>query len=161
MVENFQASLWNRKIILKFLLAFLKKESFFPSLPLGDLFQCIVHVIVGFRNNFQNHCWLSEQLFSKAATWKLDQASWRGLLEVFSELVSDSKELSRQLYNFFTKRHPSFVETIVTHSKCTDSSCATIPLMSRLSLLSVWCIIVLTAVHCMFACLSWIPNLST
>jgi hypothetical protein len=50
----------------------------------------------GFWNNFQDHRRLSGQLLvSQAAVGKLEQASWRDLLEGFLQLVSDFIEASR------------------------------------------------------------------
>ncbi len=64
-----------------------------------------VHVITGFRNYFQNHRLLSEQLLeSQAAAWKPEQASYRWLLESLSELVSDFREASRNFIFKFLKK---------------------------------------------------------
>ncbi len=55
---------------------------------------------------------LSEQLFkSQAATWKPEQTSWRGLVEGFSELVSDFIAASRNFIIFSTKRQQNLVKS--------------------------------------------------
>jgi hypothetical protein len=54
--------------------------------------------MAGFRDNFQDHRRLSEQIFERqAAIGKPEQASRRGFLEGFSQLVSDFIEAGRYL----------------------------------------------------------------
>jgi hypothetical protein len=71
-----------------------------------------VHVVAGFRNNFQNHRRLwNNFLESQATAWKPEQASWRGFLEGFSELVSDFVEATETLFEiFYTKNQPKIVK---------------------------------------------------
>ncbi len=64
---------------------------------------------------------LSEQFSgSHAAFGKPEQASWRGLLEEFSQLLSDSlKQAETLFWTFFCKRQPEIVEIVSAHIKST------------------------------------------
>jgi hypothetical protein len=56
---------------------------------------------------------LKQLLESQAATWKPEQASWRGLMEVFLELVSDLIATSKNFILIFsTKGQLNIVKTI-------------------------------------------------
>ncbi len=65
---------------------FIKPQNLCSCCPLLSFvnFSSYIHVKAGFRKNFHNHRRLLERLLeSQAATWKPEQASWRGLLEGF------------------------------------------------------------------------------
>jgi hypothetical protein len=67
-----------------------------------------IFIITGcFQNNF---------LGSQATTWKREQASRRGLLEYFSELVSDFMEASRNTFLNLHKKG-NIVKSISAHKK--------------------------------------------
>ncbi len=100
-VFKYQPTQFNRKINMKFLLVSLKtltnsknrsesriKFLFWLSLALiGRFFQCTF--IAGFRNNFQDHRRVTEQLLdTHTAIRKPVKALWRGILEGISQLVS-------------------------------------------------------------------------
>ncbi len=73
-----------------------------------------VHVLAGFRNNFQNHRWLSEQLLwlpesrKKRDYWSNFQNKW----------FHRSKQ--KLYFQFSSKRQPNIVRTISTHTKSVD-----------------------------------------
>ncbi len=117
--SNFQSFLLNRKINGKFLLASLKTLiaslikffcSCFPPLSLVEFFQCTF--MSGFRNNFQNHRRLSEQLLeSQAAFGKPEQATYRITGRIFT--ISSGKCFPRTrkhgetlFWIFFIKGQP-------------------------------------------------------
>ena len=102
-ILHFQAALWKRKIIIKYLLTSLKtvtnskqisesRKNFcssFPSLFLVNFLQCK----------------------SQAASWKPVQVYWSELLEGFSEWVSDFEEASKiVMFNFFHRRTAKYCE---------------------------------------------------
>ncbi len=109
------------KLILSFCLLLWKKlansknrsESRLKSLfrlsfaLLGRFFPLYIHCR-GFRNNFQDHRRVTEQLLKmQAAIRKPIQALWSGLLEGISQLVSYFIEASRNfIWISFTKRQP-------------------------------------------------------
>jgi hypothetical protein len=64
--------------------------------------------MAGFRNNFQDHGRLLEQLLgSQAAIIKPEQAPRRGLLKELSQLVSDFIEASTNLIFGFSSQNDS------------------------------------------------------
>ncbi len=75
----------------------------------------------GFWNNFQDHKQLSYQLLESHAVFrKKEQAFWRGLLDRFSQLVSDFIEVSRNfIFDFLLKKTAKNVKTISAHTKST------------------------------------------
>jgi hypothetical protein len=76
--------------------------------------------MAGFQNNFQNHRRLLEQLLkSQAASGNPEQAPFRGLLEGFSQLVSDYIEACRNfILDFLHKKTVKKCEkTFSAHSK--------------------------------------------
>ncbi len=112
---------YERKMIIKFLLASLitltnSEDCSKSCIRISVLaFLCwhwsifCIYVQVGFWNKFENHRWLSKQLYSQAATWKPEQASWRRLLERFSEFVKD-KQAETSFLTFSAKRQPNHVK---------------------------------------------------
>jgi hypothetical protein len=109
MVFKFLACLVQEKIKIKFLLASLKtlknskKCSVSRSVPAflcshwSNFSPCTF--IASFRNNFEDHRRVTEQLLeTQAAIRKPEQALWRGLLEGISQIVSDFIEASRNFY---------------------------------------------------------------
>ncbi len=134
MVLNFSGCLVKEKsnYCTKLLLAFLKQLLILKIIPKDSseflfrvsfcvmvcFLQCTVHVIASFRNNFKNHtCFQNNFLKSLTTTWKLEKASWRGLLEGFSELVSDFKEASRNLIFIFSTKGSQYCKTISADTK--------------------------------------------
>ncbi len=83
------------KIVPKAASEFLFRLSFSLVGGFSQVYSTI-HVIAGFRNNFQVDRRLPEQLLaSQAAIGKQEQPSRNGLLEGFSKLVSDFIGLSK------------------------------------------------------------------
>jgi hypothetical protein len=68
--------------------------------------QCTMYIHGRLSEHFQDHRWLSEQLLvSQAVTGKPKQASWRELLEGFSQLIIDFTEASGNfIFNFLHKK---------------------------------------------------------
>ncbi len=116
---------------MKFLIAPLKTLtntkncSDFPLLSLGDYFQFTF--TYWFRNNFQDHRQVSEQLLTtQAAIRNPKQALWRGWLEGISQLVSYFIEESRNLIFYFNPKKKKNGKTISAHSISIVSSFRTI-----------------------------------
>ncbi len=110
--------LWKRKLIIKSLGAYSK--TFNNSKDFSELWIYVTAPFAQFSpghsrlsEQFQNNRRLSEQLLdSPAATWKPEQAPWRGLLEAVWELFSDFKEANRNfIYNFIHKKGAKYCET--------------------------------------------------
>jgi hypothetical protein len=96
-----------------FVEAFLRCWSIFSYVQtfMADLIGTIFRITATFGTTLRITC-----CYRKAGT--PEHTPWRGLLEGFSELVSDNKETSTNfILGFLHKRHPKIVKTISANAK--------------------------------------------